>query len=245
MQKPTSLQSAFMHEPVPGLARARNTGLCRVKADIIVFTDDDCRLSAEFFHGLAQAFVDVDGPAVIGGRVLLGGPLELDFTTRLGNHLERFHDRLVPGGFILGCNLAMNRLAQERVGKFDENFGAGSVLKSAEDTDYTIRAHNAGIPVIFSPLFTVSHYHGRASRKAIADVQRNYSFGNGALYAKHFRSSRWLRRQLGWLVKGCMREAVSGRHFDEHFGFSHFPILSDTLAGMLRYWSLKNADEAP
>jgi len=63
------------------------------------------------------------------------------------------------GGFILGCNMAMQRIVFDKLGPFDERFGAGAVFKSGEDTDYVLRAYFAGIPVEYVPDMVVYHFH--------------------------------------------------------------------------------------
>lgn len=234
-----NLRARQVHEPVQGLARARNAALQAARADILAFTDDDCRLAPDYFAGLIRAFEEAGGPAVMGGRVTLGDPRDFEYTVRPGEQAERFHDGLVPGGFLLGCNMAFDRTAFAQIGLFDTRFGAGGLFRSAEDTDYVVRAYEAGVPVIYAPHFAVSHHHGRATRAAIKAVHADYNFGNGALLAKHLHSSPWMRRQFGWLVRACVREAMTGRRFDPALGLSHFPVLATMLAGMRRYWALQ------
>lgn len=224
-----------LRETDPGLSRARNMALSEVRGRIIAFTDDDCRVETDFFRGVLRAHWEAGTPCVIGGRVMRGSEADLDFTTRYGKQTEYFTTETVPGGFVLGCNLSMDRHVVEKVGLFDVLFGAGGRFHSAEDTDYVIRANVAHIPVLYSPLFTVRHYHGRTTREAILSLHKGYSFGNGALYAKFWRDAPWLRRQLLWMVKGCLREAFRGRRFDEVNTLSHYPILLSNIAGMLGY----------
>lgn len=245
MEAPPHLAPRFVHEPMQGLARARNAALRAARGAIMACTDDDCRLQHGYFEGLVTAFAQQPGPAVMGGLVELGDARDIEYTVRHGDSHERFHRRLVPGGFLLGCNLAFNRAAFEQIGLFDPRFGAGGVFRSAEDTDYLIRAYEAGVPVIYSPGFAVSHFHGRSTRAAIQAVHADYNFGNGALLAKHMRSSPWLGRQFGWLVRGCLREFVTGRRFDTKLGLSHYPVLAATLAGMRRYWTVPRGERKP
>lgn len=241
-----NLVPRLVHEPVQGLARARNAALRAAQADIMAFTDDDCRLAPDYFGGLLRAFAEAgDGPVVMGGLVTLGDERDFRYTVRAGEHVERFHSGLVPGGFLLGCNLALDRAAFQKIGLFDTRFGAGGLFQSAEDTDYVVRAYEAGVPVIYAPHFSVSHHHGRATRDAIDAVHAAYNFGNGALFAKHLRSSPWMRRQFGWLVKACVHEVFTGRRFDPELGLSHLPVLTTTLSGMRRYWALRNREPTP
>jgi len=53
-----------------------------------------------------------------------------------------------------------------------------------------------GIQLLYDPLIVVDHHHGR---RDVADETRllaGYSFGDGALYAKHWRTDRRARRML-------------------------------------------------
>ncbi|MCM0001417.1 MAG: glycosyltransferase [Erythrobacter sp.] len=228
----------YLHVAQSGLARARNAGLSAAKAAIIACTDDDCRIDPGYFTGLREAFAQNGaGPVVMGGRVQ-PGMHDPSHKVRGGDAPETFHRGLVPTGFVLGCNLTFNRAAIAAIGLFDWRFGCGGPLRSGEDTDYILRAHQAGVPVIYSPRFTVDRFGGRAARAAQADA----CFGNGALVAKHLRASPWLARQLGRLVRGSLREAAGGHRFEPRRGRSHFPVLAATFAGMRRYWSLRRAD---
>lgn len=239
------LTTRLVHEPVRGLARARNTGLREARAAILAFTDDDCRLDPDYFASLARAFAQHPDPTVMGGAVALGDPHDVRYTVREGDQYEHFHRRIVAGGFIIGCNFTLNRSAYEKIGLFDTRFGAGGMFRSAEDTDYVVRAFEAGVPVIFSPEFAVSHHHGRSTLASADAVRLDYNFGNGALLAKHLRTSPWLGRQFGWLVRECVKEVFTGRPFDPVLGHSHFSVLTRMLAGMMHYVTHRHRDITP
>jgi len=64
----------------------------------------------------------------------------LPFTIKRSRVRERLTPDIHPGGFVLGCNMTMHRDVAARIGDFDERFGAGGPLRSAEDTDYLVRA---------------------------------------------------------------------------------------------------------
>jgi GT2 family glycosyltransferase len=194
----------LLHEPRPGLARARNTGLVHVSGRIIAMTDDDCVLHADYFHQLATCFAEVTGPAIIGGRILLGDPADLPVTVKLEDHPMIAPTDGFPGGFVMGANLAMTADAIARIGPFDERFGAGAPFVSAEDTDYLFRALRQGIPVRYDPRFTVDHHHGRRCPKEVVTLLAGYSFGDGALYAKHVRHIA----RIGAIIAGDLRNVM-------------------------------------
>jgi GT2 family glycosyltransferase len=225
----------LMNEPRGGLSRARNGAMRFVSGEIVAFTDDDCCLAHDFLPAVVRAHRRSDGPALIGGKVKLGEATDLLFTVRGGDEEERFTRGKVPGGFILGCNMTMPRELYDRIGPFDEKLGAGSPLRSAEDTDYTIRAERAGIPVFYTPECVVYHWHGRNSLQNIRPVHWGYNVGNGALLAKHWRTSPWVLRQFRWLLRSCARELYTGKRIDEKLGLSHFPVLAANIHGALLY----------
>lgn len=179
----------LLHEPRPGLARARNRALAAAQGRIVAMTDDDCVLHAGYFLGLARAFASSE-PAIVGGRILLGDPADLMVTVKLEDHPMEAPAGGFPGGFVMGANLAFTADVGTRVGPFDERFGAGAPFVAAEDTDFLFRAQRLGIPVRYDPGFVVDHHHGR---RLIAEETRllaGYGYGDGALYAKHWRDPR-------------------------------------------------------
>ena len=180
----------LVHEPHPGLARARNTGLARCKGRIIAMTDDDCILHADYFTALLAAFDTVHGSAIIGGRVLLGNPADLPVTIKLEDHPMVAPPGGFPGGFVMGANLAFTADVLPSTGWFDERFGAGAPFIAAEDTDFLFRAAGLGIPLLYDPLIVVDHHHGRRDTNDETRLLAGYSFGDGALYAKYLLSDR-------------------------------------------------------
>ncbi|MBJ6120836.1 glycosyltransferase family 2 protein [Sphingomonas mollis] len=210
----------LLHEPRPGLARARNTGLAQTGGRIVAMTDDDCVLDTDYFRHLATCFAEVTGPAIIGGRILLGDPADLPVTVKLEDHPMIAPADGFPGGFVMGANLAMTADAIARVGPFDERFGAGARFVAAEDTDFLFRALGDGIPVRYDPRFTVSHHHGRRCPNEVVRLLAGYSYGDGALYAKHFmrdcRVMKAIYHDIRNLVPGQNKPVTSFsgiRHF--------------------------------
>ncbi|RRH95977.1 glycosyltransferase [Mesorhizobium tamadayense] len=218
-------------EPRPGLAAARNAGLARARGRVLVFVDDDCRLERGYLVDLERHYASGEKWLIRGGRVEIGDARDLPFTIKRCDKRERLTQAIHPGGFVLGCNMTMHRDVAARIGPFDERFGAGGALRSAEDTDYLVRAMLAGIPVEYVPDMTIFHHHGRRDRKAVDRLHRDYHFGNGALCLKHFRRAPWLLRHFYWAVRAALRELAGGPRFDSDLKLSHWPIVLMNLAG--------------
>ncbi len=225
----------IVEESRPGLARARNAGLARATGRIVAMTDDDCVLDRSFFALLVQRFADVPAPMVIGGRILLGDEADLPVTIKLEDHAMLASPDAFPGGFVMGANLAFTRDVVDRVGPFDERFGAGARFVAAEDTDFLFRAMGCGVPVRYDPHFAVAHHHGRRSPAALRTLLAGYAFGDGALYAKHIlydaRIVRTLFRDIGNVV-GDLR---AGPRPFESIRFFHAFRLCNIVRGLAVY----------
>ncbi|BCH30455.1 glycosyl transferase [Mesorhizobium sp. L-8-10] len=234
----SELPMTIVSEARRGLAAARNAGMARARGNILVFVDDDIRLSRHYLDDLERHYAEGDGCIIRGGRVELGDPADLPFTIKTSPATERFVRATHPGGFIQGCNMTMHREVAALVGSFDERFGAGAALHAAEDTDFLLRAHLLGIPVEYVPDMTVFHHHGRRTRRAIRSIYANYNIGNGGLYAKHCRSAPWLLRHLYWTGRSAWRESLGGPCFDEGLRLSYWPMVAMNLAGVLKFIAL-------
>jgi glycosyltransferase involved in cell wall biosynthesis len=233
-----ALPVTIVSEPRRGLAAARNAGVEHARGRIFVFTDDDCTVDRSYLRDLERHYRSGERLMIRGGSVDLGDPDDLPFTIKRSSSRERLTPWVHPGGFVLGCNMTMHREVAARVGPFDERFGTGGALRSAEDTDYLVRAFLLGIPVEYVPDMTVLHRHGRNSRRAVKALHRSYSLGNGGLCLKHLRDAPWLLRHSVWTVRDAFRELWGGPHFHEELRLSHWPIVFMNLFGAAKFAAL-------
>ena len=230
-------------EPRPGLSVARNRALGTAQGELLVFTDDDCRLSKEYISELLRYDASDVEPVLRGGSVELGDQTDLPITIRTTATHQRFnrhtdpatHDAIV--GHISGCNMAMRRALVEKLGPFDERFGAGSKLESGEDSDYLFRAYLAGFTLEYVPDMTVFHYHGRKQKPVGYKLYRGYSIGTGAIYAKYLFRQPTLCLPFCWDLKGSIREIVSGKNlFVPIIDFSFKHKVAYAALGAIRYF---------
>ena len=168
------------------LSAARNCGLAYAKehrlierADTVAFPDDDC----VYPPGLLNAVED----ALAGGMDMVCGP----YGPRRGEiDWERFPlgPRSLTPSFVTRVVSSNNVFFASRVvhalGEFDERFGLGARLGSSEDTDYALRALDAGFVGLYSPedLFVSHPYKARRPGE--------YYVGNVAVLAKHVLGTR-------------------------------------------------------
>ncbi len=140
-----------------------------------------------------------------------------------------------PGGFIMGANLAMTADAVARVGPFDERFGAGARFISAEDTDFLFRALGQGIAVRYDPRFAVDHYHGRRCPAEVVRLLAGYSYGDGALYAKHllkdFRILKAVYQDIINIIKNYNDPVLLHRGINNFYYF----VFAHKFRGFLSY----------
>jgi GT2 family glycosyltransferase len=189
-----------VHEPRPGLGRARNAGWRSAAGAVVAFTDDDCYPGASFVDDVLGCFGDA-AVGFVGGRILLFDPTDLPLTIQL-------HDQRVPvdpgqvvsSGLIQGANFAFRRTVLEAIGGFDDALGAGTPF-ACEDVDAISRASIAGWRGVYDPRPYVYHHHRRKTAEDADRLKRSYDFARGAYYAKammnpaatRLYAARWLR----------------------------------------------------
>ena len=232
-------------EPRRRLAAARNAGLEHARGRILIFIDDDCAVDRDYLCDLERHYLNGEHLVIRGGRVDLGDPADMPFTIKRSLTRERLACHIDPGGFVLGCNMTMHREVAARVGHFDERFGAGGALRSAEDTDYVVRAFLLGIPVEYVPDMTIFHHHGRRTPHAINSLHRSYSLGNGGLCLKHIREAPWLFRHFLWTLRSAFRELWGGPLFHRELRLSHWPIVFMNLLGAAKFAGLLLVRRSP
>jgi GT2 family glycosyltransferase len=139
--------------------RQRNTGWRAARANLIAFTDDDCRPAPEWLACLLAAAAAAPG-AIVQGRTK-PDPFEREV---LLAPRARTIDVDPPGPFAQACNILYPRASIERAGGFDER------MYSGEDTDLALRARRDGAPYVPAPDALVYHAIESYSLRARARV---------------------------------------------------------------------------
>lgn len=182
----------YVHEPKPGLSRARNAGVAAASGEFVAFTDDDVTLSTEWTAEVVRAFADPTVDAMT-GLVLpasLDTPAQRAFQLELGGFTERFQPLRFDALFLertramgpqvwrvgAGANMAFRRRVFAELGGFDERLGAGA-SGCSEDSEYWYRMLAAGGVCLYEPRAYVFHHH-RAEWAALRRQYRHYMRGH-------------------------------------------------------------------
>lgn len=200
------VQYAF--EGRQGLSYARNCGMALAHGEIIAFTDDDVRVSANWLTELDREFSADPAVALVCGRTIPvhDGLYPLGVKDSPDRTLYRHPSPPLHIG--IGNNLAVRRSVARQVGTFDVQLGAGTRCGAAEDTDYIYRVLKSGHPVLYTPAAVVRHDHDRVAATDISRIECNYRRGYAAFVAKHaLRGDRWMIK-LGWWDQRSMWRAL-------------------------------------
>jgi GT2 family glycosyltransferase len=137
-----------------GPAAARNLGARSTTAEVVCFTDDDCRPSPGWTAALLEA-----GAHAAAGPTVVGEPHgHLDAAAQVvTNHLAlaSLSDDSTTVGFAPTCNLAVRRQVLDEV-PFDEDFP----LAAGEDREWCDRLQDLGHPLAWVPAARVEHHPG-------------------------------------------------------------------------------------
>jgi glycosyltransferase involved in cell wall biosynthesis len=144
----------LVHEPVPGLSRARNTGIRAAAGGCVLITDADSRPDSSWVQMLTTALLQEDA-FVAGGPAIPRVPVKATLRSGL---LQWFVPpawpettrELGPPYWIVGCNMGFRRTDPPWM--FDEELGVvGRRRSSCEDLEFVIRAQTAGLHVLLVP----------------------------------------------------------------------------------------------
>jgi LPS sulfotransferase NodH/GT2 family glycosyltransferase len=193
----------------PGLGLARNVGIKIASGDVIVFTDDDCYLGADYFANLATLW-DERSFQYGGGQVLMYDESLDPRIARLTIHRRQGvpPNVILTPGSIQGANMFFAREVFQRAGLFNENMGSGTPF-ACEDIEMATRASLHGFRGVLLPELTVVHDHRRKRGSPEADrTVESYDFGRGAYYAALFAAGYIQRPEVLNMAK--LRREIDG-----------------------------------
>lgn len=142
----------------PNLPNARNIGLRAANEDILIFIDDDVRVSADFVADLVPHFdeTEVDGAApvvVVVGEEPPGAWIRGSY--RFGADWKRM--QRIEVSRIIGACMALRRSIVEEIGGFEALMGRLSPSASAEDYEFCGRWVGSGHRLWLIPSVSVFH----------------------------------------------------------------------------------------
>jgi len=160
----------YSFEAQQGLSHARNYGVNNSTGDIVIFIDDDIRVSKNWLQAIVYAFNTQQCDAV-GGRIHIESPAKLpkwitpDMYGFLGHQDFGNEPRPMDGykEFPFGGNMAVKRSVFDKIGLFDTSMGRkGAGLKKeelfkGEETDFFHRLADVGGRFYYQPEALVLH----------------------------------------------------------------------------------------
>jgi GT2 family glycosyltransferase len=159
LEKESELGFISYHQlETPNLPKARNFAIDKCASDIIIFIDDDVKLSKEFVAMHLKAYNDENVHAVA-GRVKQTNMKRIEFGEATG--IRQFmtfnfdsNESYTKLACFQGCHHSLLRDVLIRVGGYDENY-LGWAYR--EETDLAIRVWKSGYNIIYSPKISLEH----------------------------------------------------------------------------------------
>ncbi|HEX9637085.1 MAG TPA: glycosyltransferase family 2 protein [Acidobacteriota bacterium] len=205
--------SVSWHEaPRGGPSRARNFGLERAGAELVAFTDDDCRPRPDWLERLAQALA-LQPDRAVGGAIVNGVPEALCACASqllLDAFMRRQNAGAAGARFLSSSNLALPAELLRAAGSFDPRFDDAA----GEDRELCARLRDRGVPLTFVPDAVVEH-HPELSLAGFLRQQERYGRAARRLRRLRVRSGRepipWQPPRWADLLRGLRPEARGGR----------------------------------
>lgn len=172
----------IVHEPDPGSYRARNAGIAVARADLVAFTDVDCRPDPGW---VVAGVAALNAASLVGGRVVqeVGADASPWARYDAGTYLDQ-EAMVSEQGVAATANLFVRRAVLDSVGWFDPD------LESGGDVELCGRARDAGHSLVYESACVVRH-RARASAKEMWRLHRRLAAGWGALAARGRRPPAW------------------------------------------------------
>lgn len=223
-----------------GKAHALNAGLAVATGEIIVLTDDDCTVTANWVDRIVDTFDAHQDVDVIFGAVVAAPH---DAHHQFVPVFMPAGQRLLRGRFRrahrcgMGANMAIRRRVLDEVGGFDEAMGPGGPLRSGDDWELAYRVLRAGKTILQDPGIAVAHWGTRSIGDGTARrLIGNNFFGMGAGYARH--AHRGDAAAAAWMVEGVAERAatVMARVITAHRPFGAYALIQ-FVAGIIAGWT--------
>ncbi len=178
----------YLHSPIKNRSHAKNIGLAQANGDLILFCDDDVRVSPDF----VKAHVDIyqRDPKIMAASCRLTEQEWKETDTK--NVLKMtFYGRLISNensswsgyvGIVNGGNMSFRKDILARIGGFDENLLGTSLY---EETDISFRIRELGFSIYHDASTTVFHYpqrNGNVATKKERPLEWYYSYYYNLIY---------------------------------------------------------------
>ena len=179
--KNPNLYRCLSYTEIPGSYAARNYAVKQSKGEVLIFTDSDCKPSAEWLTAMRT---NATPGRVVAGKIqieIANNGLWENFDVIA--HLNS--EKNAAGNRVATANMAVLKKEFEEVGLFENRFSGG-------DYEWSVRAASSGRKVVFVPEALIYH----PSRKTFEEIlkkQQRIAYGAGNHAKLHKQSCMALR----------------------------------------------------
>jgi N-acetylglucosaminyl-diphospho-decaprenol L-rhamnosyltransferase len=194
IQNPTNL----------GYAAAVNRGFAESKGNFILVLNPDTVLHEGFLSKLSKILEENSQQRIIGFKLTDENGEYQQSAWNTPKLLSLFYEMFLPYKFYIrltsinpekacevqsvsGACMFIHREVFNKIGGFDERF-----FMYYEDTDFCLRAREAGIAVRYHPEVSIIHLHGKSAWKNWKDFYYNYFYSKFKFFQKHFTGLKYL-----------------------------------------------------
>jgi glycosyltransferase involved in cell wall biosynthesis len=176
-----------------GRSAGQNAGFREARGALVLMTDDDCTVPADWIEQFEAAFAVDPRIGIVFGNVV---PAPWDPTVgcipayiRQEPFLARsVRDKYRVEG--IGACMAVRHTVWSSLGGFDEMLGSGSRFKAGEDGDLAMRTLYAGHWIYETPAISVTHF-GLRTWEQLPALMNSYWYGVGAMMIKPIKIGQW------------------------------------------------------
>jgi GT2 family glycosyltransferase len=189
----------YVRIPGQGVSAGRNLAICGARTDIIASTDDDCELPPHWLREMRDAFALDPSIGIVFGNVLSSphdprAGFVMAYVRKDPFLAKGIREKYKVEG-VAAC-MGLRKSVWQHLGGFDEMLGGGAPFRSAEETDFAVRALLAGYYIYETPKIAVVH-HGFHPWEQSRPLFSGYLYGIGAMLAKNSRCGhRWPIAQI-------------------------------------------------
>ena len=193
---PSKMPVKYISEPRVGKSHAYNTALTTAVGEVLLFTDDDVRVPANWIEGMCRPILNGGADAVAGGVVF---PPNIDRLLNAGFLRDRrgwfasTHELNTDHpSRMVGANMAFHRRVLEKVSGFDIELGPGPEgVGNFEDTLFSWRILASGYKLVGALNVVVEHHFDitRLSSAGLVDIARKMGRSHAFVF-HHWRHQR-------------------------------------------------------
>jgi GT2 family glycosyltransferase len=212
-----------------GLARARNAALPQLRAPLVAFPDDDCVYPSDLLERVARRFAADPELGGLTGRAASAAGMSAGAWPRDAGEVTR--ENLWQRS--ISFTIFLRAAAVTAVGSFDDELGLGSGTpwSSGEETEYLVRAVDAGVRIEYDPDVVVLHDERSFSPSELRAAGAREGASVGYILRKHHYSPATVARMLVRPAGGAL--LALARRDRDRAGF-HLTTLRGRLRGYRR-----------